>query len=92
MTAEQHAERITMALIVLCQSDERVQAMVAEAKKDGFAMSISGVDLDVHAVGANKKHKTKPTITVSDRRFLRSLRIAVDEPVKEATNNGPAAN
>lgn len=83
---KRHAEKIAQAIVLCAQHDPSIQLMLEAAKKDaGLVFTIKGVDVDVIRLRGQKQ---KPILTVADRRFLRSMRIAVDEPAKE-TPNGP---
>jgi hypothetical protein len=83
------ARELAEAIAAAAAVDPRVEACRARARAAGFEMKVS-LEAVVGFIRrpAGEQAKTRPAarpfeVSASDRRFLRSLRIAVDETKEE---------
>jgi hypothetical protein len=89
----QLAREVAAAIAAAVAADARVEACREKAREAGYDMRLSldasvgfteSGDAAAAKVAARKTTSRSPfDMTVSDRRFLKSLRIAADETAKE---------
>jgi hypothetical protein len=87
---QQLARELSDAIAAAVAADPRIEACRAKAKADGYELRLS-LDASVGFVPVGetappaRRHPQKPAVemTATDRRFLKSLRIAADEPAEK---------
>jgi hypothetical protein len=92
---QQLARELSEAIAAAIASDPRIEACREKARAEGYELKLSldaSVGFVATAEGATaarpaapKKTVTRPAaeMTATDRRFLKSLRIAADEPAEK---------
>ncbi len=84
------ARELAEAIAAAAATDPRVEACRARARAAGYEMKVSldAVVGFINRPAGDNEHRTLPSVrslemSASDRRFLRSLRIAGDETKEE---------
>lgn len=87
---QQLARELSDAIAAAIAADPRIEACRAKAKADGYELRLSleasvGFAPIGEAAQPVKRIPQKPVVemTATDRRFLKSLRIAADEPAEK---------